>query len=221
MRQKIGKKFGSYNGDKKPLWVRSWDYTWSLNGDHIHLHNLILFETTPTEEEFCKLEFETIEAWLKLIKKNLGRDGSKKACRFDRVYDVEGVAKYNNKIGSIAFEIASNGLTKKSHSNSLNIWELIWAIQIEKDETRKAKLIKKFRLFEKQTESVTVMVDGFETIEQRTLSFGEKFKAFVGNFLIEIGKMILKAAILAGIMTFIMPAKLGGGGKFLDVFNWN
>ena len=53
------------------------------------------------------------------------------------------------------------------------------------------------------------MVDGFETIEQRVLSFGEKFSAFVVDFLKEIGKMIIKALVLAALMTFIMPKKTG------------
>ena len=73
-------------------------------------------------------------------------------------------------------------------------------------------------LFSKQTESVTVMVDGFEQIEERTLSFQEKFSDFVVNFLKEIGRMIIKAAMLAALMTFIMPKKLGGGGDFLGNF---
>lgn len=73
-------------------------------------------------------------------------------------------------------------------------------------------------LFSKQTESVTVMVDGFETIEQRVLSFGEKFSAFVVDFLKEIGKMIIKALVLAALMSFIMPAKVGGGGNFMENF---
>jgi len=73
-------------------------------------------------------------------------------------------------------------------------------------------------LFSKQTESVTVMVDGFETIEQRVLSFGEKFSAFVVDFLKEIGKMIIKALVLAALMSFIMPAKVGGGGDFMKNF---
>jgi hypothetical protein len=73
-------------------------------------------------------------------------------------------------------------------------------------------------LFSKQTESVTVMVDGFEQIEERTLSFQEKFSEFVVNFLKEMGKMIIRAAMLAALMTFIMPKKLGGGGDFLGNF---
>jgi len=70
-------------------------------------------------------------------------------------------------------------------------------------------------LFEKQTESVTVMVDGFETIEQRTLSFGEKFNEFAAQFLIDIGKMILKAAILAGLMAIIFPNQAAAGANFM------
>lgn len=164
MRQKIGKHFGKLNKDNRPLWVRSWDYTWSINGDHVHLHCLVLFENTPTEEHFKKLEFDVIDAWLKLVKKNLKRKGSRKACKVERVYNVEGVAKYNNKIGSVAFEIASSGITKTSKKGSLNIWELIWAIQTETDPERKETLIKKFRTFEKQTTKL------------RTISFSKSFR---------------------------------------------
>ena len=73
-------------------------------------------------------------------------------------------------------------------------------------------------LFTKQTESVTVMVDGFETIEQRVLSFGEKFSIFVVDFLKDIGKMIIKALVLAALMSYIMPTKVGGGGDFMENF---
>ena len=164
MRQKFGKHCGAYNESKKPLWVRSWDYTWGLNGDHVHLHALVLFETEISKIEFEKLEFEMKEVWRKLVKKNMQRDASPDAMRFERVYDVEGVSKYNNKIASVCFEIASSGLTKTTKKNSYNIPELIWAIQNETDPKRKEVLIRKFKLFEKQTTKL------------RTISFSKTFR---------------------------------------------
>ena len=73
-------------------------------------------------------------------------------------------------------------------------------------------------LFDKQTETVTVMVDGLETIEERTLSFGEKFKNFVGDFIKGLLKMIVKAAILAGLMSIIFPNQAAAGANFLGNF---
>jgi len=73
-------------------------------------------------------------------------------------------------------------------------------------------------LFDKQTESVTVMVDGLETIQERTLSFGEKFGNFVEDFIKGLGKMIIKAAILAGLMAIIFPGSAAGGASFISNF---
>ena len=64
-------------------------------------------------------------------------------------------------------------------------------------------------LFERQTEFVSVMVDGVEQMEERILSFGEKFTNFAGQFIKDIVKMIAKAAVFAGIMTLL------GGGTLL------
>ena len=44
MRQKFGKKVASYNNNSKPLWVKSFDYTMTNNGNHNHFHVLIMVE---------------------------------------------------------------------------------------------------------------------------------------------------------------------------------
>tara|TARA_R110001632_G_scaffold181298_1_gene301426 strand:+ start:473 stop:2563 length:2091 start_codon:yes stop_codon:yes gene_type:complete len=65
-------------------------------------------------------------------------------------------------------------------------------------------------LFEKQTRFVEV--NG--VMEEQTISFGEKFGTFAKQFLIDIGKMIAKALIFAGLMqlTGLGGAKTFGGG---------
>lgn len=164
MRQKFGKHVANFNLSRQPLWVRSWDHTWSPNGNNIHLHSLIMFERNPTDDEFSALFAECIDAWGKLVEKVLNRKASPEAMTFKRVYDAGGVAKYNNKISSVAFEIASGGLTKTQKKTSFNIWELIWSIQEEKDPEKKKVLIKKFQMFEAQTHKL------------RTISFSKTYK---------------------------------------------
>ena len=73
-------------------------------------------------------------------------------------------------------------------------------------------------LFDKQTETVTVMVDGVEEMQERVLSFGDKFGNFVKDFLVGIGKMILKTAILAALLSIIMPTTAAGGASFMGNF---
>jgi len=73
-------------------------------------------------------------------------------------------------------------------------------------------------LFDKQTETVTVMVDGVEEMQERVLSFGDKFGNFVKDFLVGIGKMILKTAVLAALLSIIMPGAAAGGASFMGNF---
>ncbi len=73
-------------------------------------------------------------------------------------------------------------------------------------------------IFSKQTETVTVMVDGVEQIEERTLSLGEKFGNFVKEFIKSIAQMIIQAAILAALMSIIFPASATGGASFMANF---
>jgi len=67
-------------------------------------------------------------------------------------------------------------------------------------------------IFSKQTEMVTVMVDGVEEIQERTLTLGQKFKNFVKEFIKSIGQMIVKALILAALMSII-----GGGAPSMGM----
>ena len=73
-------------------------------------------------------------------------------------------------------------------------------------------------IFSKQTEMVTVMVDGVEEIEERTLTLGEKFGNFVGQFMKSIAQMIIQAAILAALMSIIFPKSAMGGASFFANF---
>jgi len=72
-------------------------------------------------------------------------------------------------------------------------------------------------LFEKQTRFVEV--NG--VMEEQTISFGEKFGTFAKQFIIDIGKMIAKALIFAGLMQL---TGLGGaksfGGSFMKVLGF-
>ncbi|MHA2377438.1 MAG: protein rep [Candidatus Thorarchaeota archaeon] len=164
MRQKFGKHLGKLNADGKPLWVKSFDYTWGRNGDHLHFHALILAERSVSNEEYQKLESMFYDAWIKIVKKYLNKVSQRQALKFERVYDVEGVSKYNNKISSVAFEIASRGTTKRSTGDSYNIWELIWEYHNSTDSKRRATLKRKFQMFEKQTHKL------------RTISFSKCFR---------------------------------------------
>lgn len=65
-------------------------------------------------------------------------------------------------------------------------------------------------LFERQTEFVSVMVDGVEQMEERIISFGEKFTNFASQFIKDIVRMIAKAAVFAGIMTMLSGGTLLG-----------
>ena len=73
-------------------------------------------------------------------------------------------------------------------------------------------------LFEQQTEMVTVMVDGVEEMQERTLSFGEKFGNLVVEMLKSMAKMIIQAAILAALMSIIFPKSAAGGASFFANF---
>jgi len=73
-------------------------------------------------------------------------------------------------------------------------------------------------LFDQQTEMVTVMVDGVEEMQERTLSFGEKFGNLVVQMLKSIAKMIIQTAILAALMSIIFPGSAAGGSSFLANF---
>ena len=164
MRQKFGITCGKFNRDGKPLWVKSFDYTWGKNGDHLHFHCMILFDAGLTEDEFTELEDLCTRSWIKLVKKNFSRDASPDALKFERAYDVEGVSKYNDKISSVAFEIASRGTTKISDKGSMNVWELLWSCHVEKDDMKRKRFKNKFRKYEKDTHKL------------RTISFSKAFK---------------------------------------------
>ncbi len=73
-------------------------------------------------------------------------------------------------------------------------------------------------LFDQQTEMVTVMVDGVEEMQERTLSFGEKFGNLVVEMLKSMAKMIIQAAILAALMSIIFPKSATGGASFMANF---
>ena len=73
-------------------------------------------------------------------------------------------------------------------------------------------------LFDQQTEMVTVMVDGVEEMQERTLSFGEKFGNLVVEMLKSMAKMIIQAAILAALMSIIFPGSAVGGASFMSNF---
>lgn len=73
-------------------------------------------------------------------------------------------------------------------------------------------------LFDQQTEMVTVMVDGVEEMQERTLSFGEKFGNLVVEMLKSMAKMIIQAAILAALISVIFPGRATGGASFLANF---
>jgi len=73
-------------------------------------------------------------------------------------------------------------------------------------------------IFSKQTEIVTVMVDGVEEIQERTLTLGEKFGNFVKEFMKSIAQMIIQAAILAALMSIIFPGSASGGASFFANF---
>jgi len=73
-------------------------------------------------------------------------------------------------------------------------------------------------LFDQQTEMVTVMVDGVEEMQERTLSFGEKFENLVTEMLKSIAKMIIQTAILAALMSIIFPGSATGGASFFANF---
>ncbi len=73
-------------------------------------------------------------------------------------------------------------------------------------------------IFSKQTEMVTVMVDGVEEIQERTLTLGEKFGNFVEEFMKSIAQMIIQAAILAALMSIIFPGSAMGGASFFANF---
>ena len=164
MRNSFGRAIGKFNDDNKPLWCRSWDWTWGRNGDHSHLHVLLLFQTKPDPVMMQILKSECFDKWCNLVEKKLGRTPSYQAYDWTPVYDVSGVANYNNKISSLAFEIAAGGIQKKSNGESLNIGELILAIEQEGDEERRKILIRKFKMYEKQTHKL------------RTISFSKSFK---------------------------------------------
>jgi hypothetical protein len=171
MRQKFGKRVASFNRNKKPLWVKSFDYTMTDNGNHNHFHVLIMVENKMSDQEYEELKLLCVEKWGDLVKKITGRDISKQhGVVFERVWDLEGVTKYNNKISSVAFEIASRGSTKRSGKNSMNIMELIYAIQTEQDEDKRNVLIKKFRLFEKQTHKL------------KTITYSKCFRAQIEDY---------------------------------------
>lgn len=70
-------------------------------------------------------------------------------------------------------------------------------------------------LFEKQTKMVEVMSDGVVEMQEKVLSFGDKFKLMAVDFIKQIGKMIIKAAVLATIFSFIPglgAAQVAAGG---------
>jgi hypothetical protein len=167
MRQKVGKWLGKMTHEGRPLWVKAFDHTFTRNGDHIHFHCLFVIEKRISDEDFKSFKNLMFSEWLRLIEKNTGKIGDKKGLKIDRVFDAEGVAKYNNKISSVAFEIASRGTTKQTASGSYNIWEMIWAMyeaeQSGDMETFK-KLYKRFKMFEKQTHKL------------RTISFSKAFR---------------------------------------------
>ncbi len=73
-------------------------------------------------------------------------------------------------------------------------------------------------IFSQQTEIVTVMVDGVEEIQERTLTLGEKFGNFVKEFMKSIAQMIIQAAILAALMSIIFPGSAMGGASFMANF---
>jgi len=73
-------------------------------------------------------------------------------------------------------------------------------------------------LFDQQTEMVTVMVDGVEEMQERTLSFGEKFENLVVEMLKSMAMMIIQAAILAALMSIIFPGRAAGGASFFANF---
>lgn len=164
MRQKFGKRLGKFCSDGNPVWVRAFDYTMGRNGHHMHFHNLLVTEHSVSDEEFQELEFIVKDCWLKLLEKFGDKIGSADAIKLERAYDVSGVSKYNNKITRAAFEVASRGTTKQSKDGSMNIWELVSAIDTEVDFKARAKLISQFRRFEKDTNKL------------RTITYSKGFK---------------------------------------------
>jgi hypothetical protein len=169
MRQKFGKAIGSFNQDGRPLWCRAFDYTWGRNGDHLHFHALILCDKTVSQEEHQDLEAMFYNCWIKIVKKYLNKDSQPEALKFDRVYDCEGVSKYNNKISSVAFEIACNATTKRASNGSYNVWELLWAYNKYKNTKRGEVLRAKFRQYERDTHNL------------RTITFSRKFKELINE----------------------------------------
>lgn len=167
MRQRFGKKLASYCNDNQACWVRSFDYTWTLNGHHMHFHNLLLTDQKLSDVEVIELQMMVEDCWVKLLRKFGDKIGSVDAIKLERVYDVSGVSKYNNKISSTAFEIASRGTTKHSYSNSMNVWELIAAIELarkEEDDDRYLKLLNSFKNYEDNTHKL------------RTITYSKGFK---------------------------------------------
>jgi len=66
-------------------------------------------------------------------------------------------------------------------------------------------------VFEKQTEFVEVMVDGVSTMEERVMSFGQKFGNFAKQMIKDIVRIIAKAVIMAGVLS-LLSGGTGGVG---------
>tara|TARA_R100001463_G_scaffold70797_1_gene124465 strand:- start:9143 stop:10906 length:1764 start_codon:yes stop_codon:yes gene_type:complete len=66
-------------------------------------------------------------------------------------------------------------------------------------------------LFGRQTEFVEVMVDGVSTMEEKVLSFGEKFGNFAKQIIKDIVRIIAKAVIMAGVLS-LLSGGTGGVG---------
>jgi hypothetical protein len=73
-------------------------------------------------------------------------------------------------------------------------------------------------VFTKQTKMVETTVDGMTVMEEKVMSFGEKFDNFVGDYLKQLGQMILKTAILAALMSVVFGGKAAGGKDFFKNF---
>lgn len=161
---KFGKECARLSGGEN-LWVRAFDYTTGENGHHPHLHNGILFHREITDEELVELELLCWKKWEKIVKSVFGRKPTKKAFLMERMRGMKGVSEYNNKIGSVAFEIASGGsINTEAKGDSLNIWQLIWSIREEENPVKRNALMKKWMCFEKAT------------LNLKTITFSKTFR---------------------------------------------
>ncbi len=99
-----------------------------------------------------------------------------------------------------------------STSSAADASDRFWAGQLETIATGFANV------FTEQTKMVETTVDGMTQMEEVVMGFGEKFDNFVGDYLKQLGQMILKTAILAALMSVVFGGKAAGGKNFMENF---